>query len=128
MRILLLSTQIKNSVAHQMIKQACELFPQMEDKIDLIEIGTPITNKHYIGSPHGEIYGLDHDYQRMSPWMMALTRPETDIPGLYITGQDALLCGFTGALFGGLLCASTVLKRNVMQDLENLHAKLEKNK
>ena len=59
---------------------------------------------------------------------MALTRPETDIPGLYITGQDALLCGFTGALFGGLLCASTVLKRNVMQDLENLHAKLEENK
>ena len=38
MRNLLLSTQIKNSVAHQMIKQACELFPQMEDKIDLIEI------------------------------------------------------------------------------------------
>ena len=123
--LLIMYIQIKNSVAHQMIKQACELFPQMEDKIDLIEIGTPITNKHYIGSPHGEIYGLDHDYQRMSPWMMALTRPETDIPGLYITGQDALLCGFTGALFGGLLCASTLLKRNVMQDLENLHAKLE---
>ena len=78
----------------------------------------------FVGSPHGEIYGLDHDAQRMSPWMMAMTRPNTDVPGLYITGQDTLLCGFTGALFGGLLCAGTMLNRNVMGDLENLQAKL----
>ena len=57
---------------------------------------------------------------------MAQLRPETDIPGLYLTGQDAMLCGFTGALFGGVLCASAILKRNVLQDIENLHAKLQK--
>ena len=99
------------------------------------------------GSAHGEIYGLDHDMTRMSPWNMALTRPETvnwlclqnqlfvynrlvsfqDVPGLYLTGQDAMLCGFTGALFGGVLCASSVLRRNVIDDLEKLHAQLYKN-
>ena len=40
----------------------------------------------------------------------------------FILGQDALLCGFTGALFGGLLCAGVVLGRNVMGDLEDFHA------
>ena len=33
--------------------------------------------KYLTGSAHGEIYGLDHDMTRMSPWNMALTRPET---------------------------------------------------
>ena len=50
-----------------------------------------------------------------------------DIPGLYLTGQDAMLCGFTGALFGGVLCASAILRRNVIDDLEKLHATLYKN-
>ena len=45
-----------------MIQQACELFPQIEDKIDLIEIGTPITNKHYIGN----IYNALHNFPNIS--------------------------------------------------------------
>ena len=57
--------------------------------------------------------------------MTAKLRPETDVPGLYMTGQDAMMCGFTGALFGGVLCASHVLHRNVLGDIENLHAKLK---
>ena len=56
--------------------------------------------------------------------MTAKLRPETDVPGLYMTGQDAMMCGFTGALFGGVLCASQVLRRNVIGDIEKLHAKL----
>ena len=50
-----------------MIEQACQLYPQIRDHIDFIDIGTPITNTHYLGSPHGEIYGLDHSKHRMSP-------------------------------------------------------------
>ena len=57
--------------------------------------------------------------------MTAKLRPETDVPGLYMTGQDAMMCGFTGALFGGVLCASHVLRRNVIGDIEKLHAKLK---
>ena len=56
--------------------------------------------------------------------MTAKLRPQTDVPGLYMTGQDAMMCGFTGALFGGALCASQVLRRHVLQDIQNLHAKL----
>ena len=67
-------------------------------------------------------------YGRFDPWMMAQLRQKTDVPGLFLTGQDALLCGFTGALFGGLLCAGAVLGRNVMGDLEDMHAKHVKNK
>ena len=56
--------------------------------------------------------------------MTAKLRPETDVPGLYMTGQDAMMCGFTGALFGGVLCASQVLRRNVLGDIEKLQKAL----
>ena len=45
--------------------------------------------------------------------MVAQLRPETDVPGLYLTGQDILSCGFTGALFAGVVSAQvTSLSRN----------------
>ena len=53
----------------------------------------------------GEIYGLDHDPERFEQdWL----KPKTDIPGLYLTGQDIVSCGVTGAMVGGLLTAVQV--------------------
>ena len=81
---------------------------QMRDHIDHTEIASPVTNKFYLEQPHGEIYGLDHSRERwvmvrvttelslyirvslccrFDPLMVAKLRPETDIPGLYLTGQ-----------------------------------------
>ena len=119
---------VKKSIGQRLVDQACQLYPQIKDKIDYIEVGSPVTNKHYLAAPFGEIYGLDHGFDRFDPWNLARLRPQTDIPGLYMTGQDAMLCGFTGALFGGLLCTGAILGRHVMGDLENLHAKVLKTK
>jgi len=118
--------EIKQAIGHKMIEQTCKLYPQIKDKIDFTEIATPVTNKYYIRQPHGEIYGLDHSRERFDPMMVAKLRPETDISGLFLTGQDILSCGFTGALFAGVISAQAVLGRNVMGDLIKLHNKLEK--
>jgi len=117
--------EVKNSIGHMMIEQTCKLYPQLRDKIDFTEIASPVTNKYYIAQPHGEIYGLDHSMERFDPMMVAKLRPETDLPGLYLTGQDILSCGFTGALFSGVISAQAVLGRNVMGDLIKLHNKVE---
>eukprot|EP00095_Tigriopus_kingsejongensis_P004126 snap_masked-scaffold122_size333723-processed-gene-2.17 protein:Tk04126 transcript:snap_masked-scaffold122_size333723-processed-gene-2.17-mRNA-1 annotation:"hypothetical protein BRAFLDRAFT_119025" len=114
--------EIKNTLGQKMVDQACKLFPKMSKRINYVEIGTPLTTQHYIGQPHGEIYGLDHGRARFDPGTISKLRPQTEIPGLYLTGQDVMLCGFTGALFGGVLCASAVLGRNLMDDIEDLHA------
>ena len=57
---------------------------------------SPATNKHYLAQPHGEIYGLDHSMERFQPGMLAKLRPETDIPGLFLSGQDVFIAGFMG--------------------------------
>ena len=116
--------EVKNSIGHRMIEQTCQLFPQMKDCIDFVEIGSPVTNSHYIGQPHGEIYGLDHSSQRFDPLTVAKLRPKTDIEGLFLAGQDVLSCGFTGALWGGLLSAQQVLGRNIMADLIKLNKQI----
>ena len=116
---------IKNTIGEILIRQVIKLFPQIENHIDYKDIGTPVTNEYYLAQPHGELYGLDHTYERMEPWMAARLRPKTDLPGLYLTGQDILSCGFTGALYGGLLTASSILGRNCMNDLVGLHKKLK---
>ena len=47
-------------------------------------------------------------------------RPDTEIPGLYLSGQDVLTCGFGGAMFGGVISAGVMLNRNIMQDMIEL--------
>ena len=50
-----------------MLEQVCQLYPQIRDHIDYVDIGTPVTHTHYLAAPHGEIYGLDHTKARMTP-------------------------------------------------------------
>jgi len=118
---------IKMSLGRRMWEQTLNIYPQLADKVEYFEMGSPLSNNHYLGSPKGEIYGIDHTVQRFgSPELMMHLRPETEIPGLLLTGQDVLSCGFTGAMFGGMLCASTVLHRNLYTDLVDLRKRLTK--
>lgn len=91
------------------------------------DVGTPLSNKYYLGFEHGEMYGLDHTQQRFLPEAAINLRPKTDIPGLYLTGQDIATVGFSGALMGGLFCASDILHRNLYNDLQKLIKEIKKN-
>lgn len=53
-------------------------------------------------------------------------RPDTSIPGLYLTGQDILSCGFAGAMFSGVITASAVLNRNLFADIGRLQTEVKK--
>ena len=109
--------EVKNRIAEKMWEQTCKLFPQIKDRRSYFDVGSPLTNNYYIASPRGEIYGLDHHISRFSAETASKLRPETSIPGLYLSGQDIMTAGFSGAMFGGVMTASKVLNRNCMIDL-----------
>ncbi|XP_075063321.1 all-trans-retinol 13,14-reductase [Mixophyes fleayi] len=119
---------VKNAFAEAMLETTMQIFPQIRDKIDCYVSGSPVTNNHYLGASRGEFYGADHDIARMSPETAATMRAKTPIKGLYLTGQDILLCGFFGALNGALICASEVLGRNLFIDLAQLRRQILQNK
>ncbi|CAM9258396.1 unnamed protein product [Ectocarpus fasciculatus] len=115
--------ELKNALGKLVWDQTLALFPHLHDKVEYFDVGTPVTNRYYIGAAAGEMYGCDHDMKRFTPHAAVDLRPETSIKNLYITGQDAFNCGFVGASFGGLFCASTVLDRNLYEDLNVLKKK-----
>ncbi|XP_067401900.1 all-trans-retinol 13,14-reductase [Emydura macquarii macquarii] len=111
---------LKNAIVESILKTVFKLYPRIEDKIECVSAGSPLTNQHYIAAPEGELYGADHSISRMQAEVTAALRPQTSVPNLYLTGQDVSTCGFMGALQGAVLCASAVLQRNLYRDLLRL--------
>ncbi|XP_061448459.1 all-trans-retinol 13,14-reductase [Rhineura floridana] len=114
----------KNSFVDSMMDTVLKFYPQIKDNIECISSGTPLSNKHYIASPRGELYGADHSISRFQADITATIRPQTPIPNLYLTGQDVFLAGFIGALHGAVICTSAVLQRNLYVDLLQLGKKI----
>jgi len=115
---------IKDVVGRKMWQLCVDLFPQLDGKKDYMEVGTPVTNSHYLGYLEGEMYGLNQGPSRFSADVMSKLRCDTDVPGLYLTGQDTMTAGFSAALTMGLVCASKILEQNLFVDLMNLKKKL----
>jgi all-trans-retinol 13,14-reductase len=85
--------------------------PATRGKVEIAELSTPLTTRNFAAHPHGEIYGLQHTPHRFEQrWL----RPRTPIEGLYLTGADVTSAGLVGALMGGMLCSSAVLKGNAL--------------
>ncbi len=60
---------------------------------------------HYTGSPSGAMYGAAFTPERgKQSWLSS----RTEIPGLYLTGADALSPGVVGAMMGGIKTAGAV--------------------
>jgi len=58
-------------------------------QIEYISGGTPLTHQHYIASPKGEIYGVDHTIARLQAEAIVAVRAQTAVPNLYLTGTVA---------------------------------------
>lgn len=104
----------KEKLAAPLLEKLYEHLPQVKDKIDHLEISTPLSTQHFCNYEKGEIYGLDHTPERFTySWL----RPHTAIPNFYLTGQDIVSDGVGGALMAGVLTASAISKRNLVSDI-----------
>ncbi|NXM88273.1 RETST reductase, partial [Oenanthe oenanthe] len=116
---------LKKTFVDAIMQTVLKLYPRIEGRIEYLSGGTPLTNQHYIASPHGEFYGVDHGMPRLQAEAIAALRADTAVPNLYLTGQDLCLGGFMGALQGALVCVSTILKRNLYADVVRLKRSLQ---
>nr|XP_039261191.1 all-trans-retinol 13,14-reductase-like isoform X2 [Styela clava] len=114
---------LKKSFQDQVWKKVLEIYPQLEDKVEYIDSGTPLSHKYYLGSPKGDIYGIDHTMRRFQKELGIGLRPETEIPGLYLSGQDTFTCGIMGAATSGIVTSGAILGRNHFLDLYGLMAR-----
>ena len=96
---------LKQSLGERLLEHLYDKLPQLRGRIDYWEVSTPLSMQWFCGYGRGELYGLDHDPGRMSQgWL----RPRTRVPGLWLTGQDVMSCGVTGAMMGGMASAVAI--------------------
>lgn len=119
---------LKSSFVEAAMLVFLKQFPHLEEKVDSVTGGSPLSNQFYLAAPQGACYGADHDLSRLHPGAMASMRAQSPIPNLYLTGQDIVTCGLVGALQGALLCSSAILKRNVYSDLWKLGSRIQAQK
>ena len=108
----------KDALAKRMMDVLVAHFPQLKDKVEFYDASTPLSTEHNINSAGGSSYGLravPARYRANRAWL----RPATDIPGLYLGGQDVVSCGIVGALMGGA-CAAAASSGRAMWELSPL--------
>lgn len=82
--------------------------PQVRGRVDVAEVSTPLSTRHFTNYSRGEIYGVAHDPARFAERGL---KPRTPVPGLWLTGQDVCTCGIGGAIAAGYLTASALARR-----------------
>ncbi len=97
---------LKEELSERLLRHLYDKLPQLEGKIDYHELSTPLSTEWFSAYQRGELYGLDHTPERLQQdWLT----PRTRIPGLWLTGQDILTCGVTGAMMSGLLTVTAMV-------------------
>src|SRR5260370_35723260 len=105
---------LKQELSIRLQRQLEHHVPALSGKIDYAELSTPLSTRHFMNYQRGESYGLSGTPERFR--LRCLT-PRTPIRNLYLTGQDVVSLGVTGALLSGFVTASAVLRRNLMWKL-----------
>ena len=96
---------LKQSYGERLLEHLYDKVPQIRGRVDYWEVSTPLSMQWFCGWERGELYGLDHDPARLQQrWL----RPRTKVPGLWLTGQDVMSCGVSGAMMGGVAAATAV--------------------
>ena len=96
----------KEKLGERLMEYLYERLPELRGKVDYYEVSTPLSTNWFGGYQNGELYGLSHTPKRMQQkWL----RPRTSILGLWLTGQDILTCGVTGAMMAGMLTTTSIV-------------------
>ncbi|TPV94385.1 MAG: hypothetical protein B7733_15575 [Myxococcales bacterium FL481] len=69
------------------------------------ELATPLATATFIAHEKGAFYGLEMTPRRV---LSDALSPRTPVPGLFLSGQDVMLPGIAGSLWGGMFCAGAI--------------------
>ncbi|CAE7339593.1 retsat, partial [Symbiodinium pilosum] len=98
---------LKRRFQDGMVKGLLKHFPQLDGKIEYVEMASPLSNIHYLN--RAASYGLQHPPSRYTVAEGLRPGRLAGVEGMWITGQDVTTNGFAGALMGGVLTAHGIL-------------------
>jgi all-trans-retinol 13,14-reductase len=96
---------LKDKLTAAMLKSLERVIPGICDHIVFSELGTPLTNDHYVRSTRGACYGTEKVLKQIGPFSY---RQFSEIKNLYLCGAS-ILHGVSGATTSGLMLAAAIL-------------------
>lgn len=107
---------MKAKIEERMLTDLYKMVPGAEGAVRYVEVSTPMTYETFVRQQFGGFLGVESSPQRFEQdWL----RATTPIRGLFLSGQDVATDGIIGALFGGVICASAVLGKDMITEIKN---------
>lgn len=99
--------QLKERLMAGMLARLDEQIPGLSQHVVFRDLGTPLSNVHYINATRGNLYGTDKSVWQVGPLAFPL---RTEIAGLWLCGASTLSHGVAGATTSGLAVARQILR------------------
>ncbi|MDQ3047804.1 MAG: NAD(P)/FAD-dependent oxidoreductase [Bacteroidota bacterium] len=113
----------KAHLTDQLLEKLYEVLPQVKGRIEIAELSTPLSTKHFSSYANGEIYGLEHNTKRFN---LKQLRATTSYKNLYLTGQDIVCVGVSSAMFSGIITSVVILNRNLLYRIHKYYKQNQK--
>ena len=101
----------KDEKSKIVIKNLIGYLPELEGKIEEYSSSTPLTQRDYINSPGGSLYGVMKDFH--TP-MKSYINTNTKIKNLFLTGQNTGVHGILGVVISAAVTCSEFLGRDYL--------------
>ncbi|MCX6204796.1 MAG: NAD(P)/FAD-dependent oxidoreductase [Bacteroidetes bacterium] len=98
--------KFKGRLCDKIVVNLENIIPGLKNHIVQIQLGTPLTNEHYIKSTKGNVYGTEKGFYQTGPFSF---NAKTEIENLYMCGASIMAHGIAGASYSGLKTAALIL-------------------
>lgn len=106
----------KSQKASMLLDKIAERFPELKQFKKSWMIATPLSYRDYLGTVEGSLYGIKKDIKSRSA---SIIPTKTQIPNLFLTGQNVNLHGILG------VCITAIQTTSNFVDLDSLLNKIK---
>ena len=99
--------ELKARLTGAMLQTVERVVPGVRDHATFIELGSPITNEHYVRATQGSMYGTEKNRFQIGPFAYP---NKTEIGDLWMAGASTTAHGVMGATVSGMVVAGRILR------------------
>lgn len=114
----------KEKLMKKMVNSLDRAIPGIKENIVHKDLGTPLTNEHFINATEGSVYGTQKSLNQIGPNAF---RAVSEIKNLYLCGASVLAHGVTGATYSGVDTAARILgcrQEDLIEPIEGQNLKI----
>ena len=99
--------QLKQRLTDGLLRDVADIIPDIRENLTVCQLGTPLTNEHYVRATQGSSYGVEKVLRQLGPFAF---KQKSEIVGLGLCGASVGAHGVAGAAWTGLALVGDMLR------------------